>query len=283
MFCDDRVKSLYDLLDAEVANLYFIDNCELGMNFSGSANSLRIDSILASTNNLPIKKVREARNNARQSVELLKKYTQIKVTPEIFQEYEWAIKKVKRSYNTFGNYRHHRRYHNRGMNTGTHQVRKEKGMLDEILVAEQEAMDVLRGRLPCMEDRKIRAYKDLVISAWSEYGGRNDKNNNDEKMVAAALCHAVSQQKYVAIITRDSRIVPILIRVQQAVESSNKCQIGDNMRKTLKDGKVMVVTRWDSENRDRYDIAYCSQDFDTSKGRKKVSDNVISKIELCYV
>ncbi|MBS3144325.1 hypothetical protein J4208_01955 [Candidatus Woesearchaeota archaeon] len=97
------------------------------------------------------------------------------------------------------------------------------------------------------------------------------KNRNDEKMVAAALALAVKQDKYVAIITADSRIETILIKTQRALQTmdipymlraTNQPATAisfDKLKQRLEDGKVMVVTALPT--RVRYEVEYCSEQF----------------------
>ena len=272
------LKSLTDLFDDGVADLGLIDNCELGGEFLNIRKRMIMwDGDNAKKHNVNTKKLRQAINYSRKSLEFLQQYTQIGVTAEILSELEEKIKlasdyvRIKLDSGYAKKFSHASQHKSKLEVRSTHHIKKEVNLLENITENERRIHEMLQQRVWSRNDEEAQAYRSLAISTWIYLGRYTQKNRNDEKMVAAALALAVKQNRYVAIITADNRIGNILRKIQWALHTIDIPYMlratdqpattisFDRLRQRLEEGKVMVVTALPT--RVKYEVEYNSADF----------------------
>lgn len=259
------VKSLTDLFDDRVVDLALIDNCELGTHFLQRRNSV---------NNILSKKTKASRKAVEESLLFLQQYPQIRVTSDILAE----LKEKTRILSIYARrFEHNSRQKFNGRNRRAHHLRKERNILQEIVEREGTIIRVLQQRVLATDDKEIRPYVHLVMAAQLSLTVPPElKNYNDEKMVATALALAEKEDRYVAILTEDTRIPFVVRRTQWALTTYHLPDLlrktgqpratvsFDRLKQRLEEGKVMVIMA--DEEVPRYSVRYSSNEF--YEGRK---------------
>ena len=250
---EERLKSLTDNLDVDLAESYVVDSSVIGMHFIVGKH-LQFDYSRARQNNLGKTEVKEVLRSAEAFVEFLRKYPLVSTVPKVIEECELTQRILGSFVDTFGR---RNRHYNSGRQEYRHpsSVTKCSKILDSIHAKEREAIDILKGRLLSSEDTdSLEEYEELVVRA-SEGARQKNGKVNDEIIVASAIHYAHSNKKHVALITGDHRFPAIVRSVQDYLD----CTLYDkDLRDFLLEGNLSVILK----NKDgSFWVPYCSLDF----------------------
>src|SRR3989344_5182441 len=263
-----KIKSLTDLLDDHVLDMLLFDSCALGSELFRHGSSLRLSIEAAAVNNINMHKVREARNLARMSIDLLQ-HEGTGIAPIIYEEQLQKIEMLRRVINTYGAKGWHEKRGGRGYRK---HIVKESRLLRELLKAHDQLVAMISERMVDTED--AQEMESLAVEAYRQLGpNEKTKNDHDERLVGDAVYLATRFGVYVGVVTHDHRMKPILERIQMAVASGNGEVRG--IREELETGKVAILRELDYKR--GFQIEYCSCDFKTN-GRK-VPSVVKEKVE----
>jgi len=267
--------SLKELLDAGIADVFLPDSCILGNDFLVARNALSFYGEFAKKKNIPLWKVREALRSSRASLEMLEQYPQIKIAKEVLAELEekgYFVRMYKEKFGSRWNHQGRDRW------SHTHAQRKEIRMLENLLGTEESIRSVLQQRLAIADGETTKPFEELVIAAYRAFGKcREDKNDNDERIIAAAVYLALREGKSVVIVSNDTRMPSILIRTQRLLSAANSG--AKEYSKRLVTTNVSIAGNLNDKR--LYCIVYSSCDFKPFSPPIPIAKALQEKVAAC--
>ena len=250
-----KIRSLTDLLDYHVLDMLLFDSCALGSELFKHGSSLRLSTEAVAVNNVNMRKVREARNLVRMSMNLLK-YEGTRITPVIYEEQLQKIEILRRVINTYGAKGWHEKRGGRGYRK---HIVKESGLLRELFATHNQLVEMINKKMVDTED--AQEMESLAVEAYRQLGTNEEtKNDHDKRLVGDAVYLATRFGVYVGVVTHDYRMKLILEMVQMAVANGNEeVRV---IREELETGKVAILRELDYKG--GFQIEYCSCDFKTN-------------------
>lgn len=246
------LKSLTDILDAEIADKYVVDSSIVGLYFLVNGRGLPLNKSNARRGNFTKLEVKNAIKNSEAFTEFMTKYSNVCTVQTVIEELAIKERMMRAFVGSYGvNYYF-------GIPVSYKPTSYEKKMfrkIERLKQSESAIFESLKKRVLTADGRtSLNRYKSLVLVASSNYFKGEVKNRHDEDIVASSMHYAHSTGERVAIITGDRRFVYIVENVQKHLRSSGELP---DLQKLLHQDKISIVEK----REEGFEVAYCSEDF----------------------